>query len=81
MKGSASEKRGRGNVGLNRVVDRPVRKAPCDAPARPVAGSMRGLAENLHASESETNPIEAANFFGQLYRDLQEAARKPNESL
>ena len=36
------------------------------------------FAENLHTSESETNPIEAANFFSQLYRDLQEAARKPN---
>jgi hypothetical protein len=37
------------------------------------------FAENLHTSESETNPIEAANFFGQLYRELQEAARKPND--
>jgi hypothetical protein len=41
--------------------------------------AVLAFAENLHASESATNPIEAANFFGQLYRDLQEAARKPND--
>ena len=35
------------------------------------------FAENLHTRESETNPIEAADFFSQLYRELREAARKP----
>ena len=37
------------------------------------------FAENLHRDAGDMSPIEAANFFSQLYRDLQEAARKPNE--
>ena len=39
------------------------------------------FAENLHASEGATSPIEAAIFFSQLYRDLQEAAGKRNDLL
>ena len=36
------------------------------------------FAENLYTSESKANPIEAADFFSQLFRDLREAARRPN---
>jgi hypothetical protein len=37
------------------------------------------FAENLHRNASEMSPIEAASFYSQLYRDLQEAARKTND--
>ena len=37
------------------------------------------FAENLHRDASDMSPIEAADFFSQLYRDLQEAARKAND--
>ena len=37
------------------------------------------FAENLHRDASDMSPIEAADFFSQLYRDLQEAALKPDD--
>ena len=34
------------------------------------------FAKNLHTGDSETNPIEAANVYSQLYRDLQGPERR-----